>query len=205
MESFEAIEKVTFMKRVCVYCGSSPGKLPDYIESACELAQELVKRDIGLVYGGASVGIMGALADAVLDSGGDVIGVIPKSLVEKEVSHHGLTELKVVSSMHERKSVMADISDGFIALPGGLGTIEELFEVLTWSQLGFHQKPCAVLNVKQYYDSLSAFLDHAVAQEFIKDIHRNMLIVEEAPDRLLEIMTTYSLPLVDKWIGRKEV
>ena len=176
----------------------------EYLESACALAQELVKRDIGLVYGGASVGIMGEIADTVLESGGEVIGVIPQSLVEKEVSHHGLTELKVVDSMHERKSIMADISDGFIALPGGLGTIEELFEVLTWSQLGFHKKPCALLNVKQYYDSLSLFLDHAVEQEFIKDVHREMLLVEEEPGKLLEIMAAYSPPVVDKWIGHNE-
>ncbi len=190
------------MKRVCVYCGSSPGKLPEYLESACDLARELVRRDIALVYGGASVGIMGKLADTVLEEGGEVIGVIPQSLVEKEVSHGGLSELKIVASMHERKSLMADISDGFIALPGGLGTIEELFEVLTWSQLGFHQKPCALLNVKQYYDSLSAFLDHAVTQEFVKDIHRNMLLVEEQPDKLLEIMAEYDPPVVDKWVER---
>ncbi len=192
------------MKRICVYCGSSPGKFPEYLESACTLARELVKRDIGLVYGGASVGIMGKIADTVLEGGGEVIGVIPQSLVEKEVSHHGLTELKIVESMHERKAIMADISDGFIALPGGLGTIEELFEVLTWSQLGFHKKPCALLNVKQYYDNLSLFLDHAVAQEFIKDVHREMLLVEEEPDKLLELMAVYHPPVVDKWIGRNE-
>lgn len=192
------------MKRICVYCGSSSGELPAYLESARILARELVKHDIGLVYGGASVGLMGEIADTVLEAGGEVIGVIPQSLVEKEVSHHGLTELKIVSSMHERKSIMAEISDGFIALPGGLGTIEELFEMLTWSQLGFHRKPCAILNVANYYDKLSLFLEHAVEQGFIKNIHREMLLVEEEPKKLLKVMATYKSPIVDKWIGRNE-
>ncbi len=193
------------MKYICVYCGSSPGRSPEYIDCATALAKELVKRDIGLVYGGASVGIMGEIANTVLDGGGEVIGVIPQSLVDKEVSHSGLTELKVVNTMHERKAIMAEISDGFIALPGGLGTIEELFEVLTWSQLGFHKKPCALLNTKQYYDSLSLFLDHAVEEEFIKPIHREMLLVEDDPAKLLDAMEGYNPPVVDKWIGRNEI
>ncbi|MCP3689941.1 MAG: TIGR00730 family Rossman fold protein [Gammaproteobacteria bacterium] len=193
------------MKYICVYCGSSPGRSPEYIEYAIALAKELVTRDIGLVYGGASVGIMGEIANTVLDGGGEVIGVIPQSLVDKEISHKGLTELKVVSTMHERKAIMAEISDGFIALPGGLGTIEELFEVLTWSQLGFHKKPCALLNIKQYYDSLSLFLDHAVEQQFIKPVHREMLLVEDDPARLLHAMEEYIPPAVDKWIGRDEI
>lgn len=192
------------MKRICVYCGSSPGRRPEYLESARILAQEIVKRDIGLVYGGASVGIMGEIADTVLDGGGEVIGVIPQTLVDKEVSHNGLTELKIVDSMHERKAIMADASDGFIALPGGLGTIEELFEVLTWSQFGFHKKPCALLNVKGYYDHLSLFMDYAVEEQFVKNIHREMLLVEDKPDKLLDIMATYSPPAVDKWIGRND-
>ncbi|MBB6521283.1 TIGR00730 family Rossman fold protein [Pseudoteredinibacter isoporae] len=192
------------MKKICVYCGSNPGKSPEYIEAARTLARELVKHNIGLVYGGASVGIMGEIADTVLESGGEVIGVIPQALVEKEVSHHGLTELKVVNSMHERKSMMAEISDGFIALPGGLGTLEEIFEVLTWSQLGFHQKPCALLNAKQYYSKLAEFLDHAVEQAFIKATHREMLMVEEDPIALLHTMLAYKHPTVDKWIGRGE-
>ena len=147
---------------------------------------------------------MGEIADAVLAGGGEVIGVIPQALFDKEVSHTGLTELKIVNSMHERKEIMADISDGFIALPGGLGTIEEIFEVLTWAQLGFHKKPCALLNVKGYYDKLTQFLNHAVAEEFIASIHREMLLVEEEPHRLLEMMSVYSAPAVDKWIGRDE-
>ncbi len=193
------------MKNICVYCGSSSGRSPEYIDYATALAKELVKRNIGLVYGGASVGIMGEIADTVLDGGGEVIGVIPQSLVDKEVSHTGLTELKVVNTMHERKAIMAEISDGFIALPGGLGTIEELFEVLTWSQLGFHKKPCSLLNIKKYYNSLFLFLDHAVEEQFIKPIHREMLLIEDDPSKLLDAMEEYNPPAVDKWIGRNEI
>lgn len=182
------------MKRICVYCGSSHGISLEYRKLAHLLAEELVLRDIDLVYGGAGMGIMGEIANAVLSGGGDVIGVIPQSLVEKEVSHKGLTELRVVNSMHERKDAMADMSDGFIALPGGLGTIEELFEILTWSQLGFHCKPCAVLNVRGYFDKLSEFLDHAVKEQFVKDVHRDMLMISEKPDELLDMMINYHCP-----------
>ncbi len=192
------------MENICVYCGSSSGKRFEYIESARALAYELVKNEIGLVYGGASIGIMGEIADTVLAGGGEVIGVIPQALVDKEVSHSGLTELHVVESMHERKKIMVDISDGFIALPGGLGTIEELFEVLTWSQLGFHKKPCALLNVEGYYDNLSLFLSHAVEEQFIKHIHHEMLLVEKNPEKLLRSMSAYQPPEVDKWIGRSD-
>ena len=192
------------MKRICVYCGSNPGKSVEFLESARTLAGELVQRDIGLVYGGASVGIMGEIADTVLARGGEVIGVIPQALVDKEVSHTGLTELRIVNSMHERKEIMADLAQGFIALPGRLGTIEEIFEVLTWAQLGFHQKPCALLNVKGYYNQLTQFLDHAVAQGFVTETHRKMLLVEEDPQSLLEVMASYNAPAVDKWIGREE-
>jgi uncharacterized protein (TIGR00730 family) len=144
---------------------------------------------------------MGEIANTVLEGGGDVIGVIPQSLVDKEVCHQGLTELKVVDTMHERKAIMADISDGFIALPGGLGTLEELFEVLTWSQLGFHKKPCGILNINHFYEKLSLFLDHAVDEEFIKPIHREMLLVEDEPEVLLAAMENYSAPAVDKWVN----
>ena len=192
------------MNKICVYCGSSPGKRPAYLESARMLAKELVKRDIGLVYGGASVGIMGTIADTVLSLGGEVIGIIPQSLVDKEVSHKGLTELLIVESMHQRKAKMAEISDGFIALPGGLGTLEELFEVLTWSQLGFHTKPCALLNVERYFDNLALFMDHAVDEQFVKNIHRDMLLIESEPDKLLHAMSMYNPPVVDKWIERGE-
>jgi uncharacterized protein (TIGR00730 family) len=179
------------MKKVCVYCGSSSGRRPEYGYAARSLAKALTLRGIGLVYGGASVGIMGEIADAVIAGGGEVIGVIPQALVDKEVSHNGLTELKVVASMHERKQVMMDLSDGFIALPGGLGTQEELFEVLTWSQLGFHEKPCGLLNVEGYYDMLCSFLDHAVDEQFVKTHHREMLLVEDSPEKLLTLMEAF--------------
>lgn len=192
------------MNKLCVYCGSSSGLLPAYSEAARALGQELVKQNIGLVYGGASVGLMGIIADQVMNNGGEVIGVMPAALVEKEVSHCGLSELVTVSSMHERKAVMAERSDGFIALPGGLGTMEELFEILTWSQLGFHSKPCGLLNTEGYYDKLSEFLDHAVQQQFVKALHRNMLISESDPGALLCRMRSHQPPKADKWIGREQ-
>ncbi len=189
------------MKRVCVYCGSSAGSQPEYIEAARNLAGEMTNREIELVYGGGAVGLMGEIADSVLSLGGKVTGVIPKALVEKEVSHGNLTDLKVVSSMHERKAAMMELSDGFIALPGGLGTVEELFEVLTWSQLGFHQKPCAVLNTKNFYNDLILFLDRTVEDRFVKSVHRNMLIVREDAGDLIDSMLSFKAPSVDKWIG----
>ncbi len=192
------------MKRICVYCGSSPGKHPSYRQAADNLAAELVKRGIGLVYGGASVGLMGQVADAVLAAGGEVTGVIPQMLVDKEVAHNGLSELKIVSSMHDRKATMADLSDGFIALPGGLGTLEELFEILTWSQLGLHRKPCALLNVAGYYDHLAAFIDHAVSEQFIKPAHRELLIIGDQPDLLLQRMAVFRTPPAEKWIEKGE-
>ena len=191
------------MNRICVYCGSSPGKHAAYREAAAELAQLLAQQGIGLVYGGGSVGIMGSIADAMVDAGAEVIGVIPRALDEKEVSHGGVSELVVVDSMHERKALMAELSDGFIALPGGLGTIEELFEVLTWTQLGFHHKPCGLLNVQGYFDQLVAFLDHTVEQEFVKPVHRDILLVEEKADPLLRRMAAFQPPADEKWIGRE--
>ena len=189
------------MKRICVYCGSSPGKRVSYIHAAERLAKELVRRDIGLVYGGAHVGIMGRLADAVLAHDGEVIGVIPQALVNKEVAHYGLSELKIVGSMHERKAQMADLADGFIALPGGLGTLEELFEILTWAQLGLHRKPCALLNIDGYYDGLSTFLDHAVHEQFVTPVDRSMLLIESDPKQLLDIFISYRTPQVEQWIN----
>ena len=188
------------MKRVCVYCGSSPGRLPAYAEAAAALGRELAQRNIGLVYGGASVGIMGVIADAVLEQGGDVIGVMPQSLVDKEVSHAGLTELRVTQSMHERKALMAELADGFIALPGGIGTLEELFEVLTWSQLGFHQKPCALLNIQNYYDGLVSFLNHTVVEQFVKPGHRQTLLTADQPGDLIDSMLAYRPISTGKWI-----
>ena len=174
------------IKRVCVFCGSRPGSRPEYIEAARALAEEMCKRDIGLVYGGASVGIMGELADTIVAARGEVIGVIPQSLLEREIAHPGLSELKVVASMHERKYQMAELSDGFIALPGGLGTLDELFESLTWAQLGFHDKPCALVNTCGYYDHLAAFLDHAAAEQFLKDTQRDLLYIDTRPERVLD-------------------
>lgn len=198
--NFSEIEN---MKRICVYCGSNSGLHPAYKESADALARELVNHGIGLVYGGASVGIMGSIADTVLNNGGEAIGIMPQSLFEKEVSHSNLTELKIVGSMHERKALMAEISDGFIALPGGLGTLEELFETLTWSQLGFHKKPCGLLNTRNYFHHLTTFLDHTVSEGFVGKIHRDMLLIEQEPPKLLEMMFSYRPPIADKWTDRK--
>ncbi len=192
------------MKTICVYCGSSPGLLPDYRESARRLGFELAARGLGLVYGGASVGVMGAVADAVLERGGKVSGVIPRSLATREVSHTGLDELFVVASMHERKAKMAELSDGFIALPGGWGTIEEIFEMLTWAQLGFHEKPCGLLNVASYYDSLFAFLESAIEQRFVKEEYRSMMMMDDSPGALLDRFSAYRAPRVKKWIGPEE-
>jgi len=192
------------MKTICVYCGSSPGLLPDYRESARQLGFELAARGLGLVYGGASVGVMGAVADAVLERGGKVTGVIPSSLATREVSHTGLNELFVVASMHERKAKMAELSDGFIALPGGWGTIEEIFEMLTWAQLGFHEKPCGLLNVASYYDSLFSFLESAIEQRFVKEEFRPMMMMDDSPGALLDRFSAYRAPKVKKWIGAEE-
>ena len=191
------------MKRLCVYCGSSSGRLTDYARVARQLARAMVNRNIDLVYGGASVGIMGEIANAVLEAGGDVIGIIPKGLFVKEVAHTGITELREVGSMHERKSLMADLSDGFIALPGGFGTIEEIFEIITWSQLGMHRKPCGMLNVCHYYDKLIDFLDHAVSEQFIKTTHRSTILIDECPDTLLEKFEAYKAPETAKVIDRE--
>lgn len=176
------------MQKVCVFCGSRPGRSPVYLEAAKQLAAALVRRDIGIVYGGAGIGVMGALADAALEQGGQVTGVIPEQLMARELSHRHLTELHIVESMHERKALMGSLSDGFVALPGGLGTLEEFFEVLTWNQLGIHAKPCGLLNVDGFYDSLTSFLDHTVCEEFVPDAHRSFLLVEREPDALLDDM-----------------
>jgi uncharacterized protein (TIGR00730 family) len=193
------------MRRLCVFCGASPGARPAYAEAAEELARLLVERDIGLVYGGGAVGLMGKLADAVLAEGGEPIGVIPEALVAKEIGHDGLSELRVVGSMHERKALMADLADGFVALPGGLGTLEELFEVYTWAQLGLHRKPCALLDVDGYYDGIARFLAHAVEERFVREEHRAMLIVEREPRTLLERLDHFEPAAVQpKWIDRGE-
>ncbi len=190
------------IKRVCVFCGSSPGARPAYASAAVALAQSLAARGITIVYGGGNVGLMGILADAARAAGGEVIGVIPRILLAKELAHVGLTDLRVVESMHERKALMADLSDAFIAMPGGYGTFEEFCEILTWTQLGLQRKPCGILNVDGYYDHLLQMFDHAVAEQFVKPVHREMFIADAAPEALLERLLVYEAPLVDKWLGR---
>ena len=188
------------LKRVCVFCGSNPGLRSEYCETASLLGEELVRRGVGLVYGGASIGCMGAVADAVLKGGGEAVGVMPSALVEKEIAHQGLSELHVVGTMHERKAMMASLADGFIALPGGMGTLEEIFEVVTWAQLGLHPKPCGLLNVAGYYERLRAFLDHVRDEQFMKAEHRDVLLVADTPAELLDSMGAYTAPSVNKWI-----
>lgn len=190
------------MHSICVFCGSNVGKSEVYTEAARALARAIVGQGIKLVYGGGNIGLMGVLAEAALAAGGQVIGVTPKSLLDKEVVHTGLTDLRIVNSMHERKALMAELSDAFIALPGGLGTLEEMFEVLTWAQLGYHRKPCGVLNVRGFYDRLTGFLDHAVAERFLKPEHRAMLLVESDADALVARLKTHRAPEVSKWIDR---
>ena len=190
------------MARICVFAGSNPGALDDYAEAARKLGQALVSHGMALVYGGANIGLMGILADTVLDCGGEVIGVIPGHLAAKEVAHPGLSELRVVGSMHERKTIMSDLSDGVVALPGGLGTLEELFEMLTWAQLGLHGKPCGILNVAGYFDRLLAFLDHAVDQRFVTAGHRRMLLSDSDATSLLDRMSGYVAPRGEKWLDR---
>lgn len=186
------------MKKLCVFCGASMGAKSSYVESARLLGKTLAEQEITLVYGGASVGIMGQIADATMSAGGEVIGVMPRQLVEREVAHNSLNQFIVVENMHERKAKMAELSDGFIALPGGLGTLEEFFEVLTWSQLRLHNKPCALLNIEGYYDQLIAFLDNAVAEKFIRPIHRDMILVSDNPIELLGFIQRYNPSNADK-------
>ena len=191
------------MKRVCVFTGSSPGARPQYADAARQFGAELAARGYELVYGGGRVGLMGVIADSVLASGGRAIGVIPENLVAKEIGHAGLTELHIVKSMHERKALMADLSDAFVAMPGGIGTLEEFFEVLTWAQLGLHAKPCGLLQVAGYFDGLLALIDHAVQERFVKAEHLAMLIAAQSPAELLDRLAAYHAPVVDKWIDRR--
>ena len=190
------------MRRICVFCGSSPGARDDYAAAARALGAALVRRNLGLVYGGAKVGLMGIIADTMLATGGEVIGVIPNRLMTRELAHPGLSELRVVLSMHDRKREMADLADAFVALPGGIGTLEELTEVLSWAQLGLHGKPCGVLDVAGYFDRLIAFLDHAVTERFLPPAHRAMLLVARDPDALLDRLAAYRPPAVEKWLDR---
>ena len=192
------------MRRICVFCGSRSGVSYAYEEGARQLGRALAKAGITLVYGGGRVGLMGVLADTVLGSGGEVIGVIPKALVRREVAHAGLSDLRVVDSMHERKALMSELSEGFVVLPGGIGTMEEFFEVLSWAQLGMHSKPCGLLNVEGYYEPLLAFLDHAVVQGFLGEKHRSMVLAETEPELLLQAFARYRAPEVAEWINRTE-
>ena len=203
MQRADKLERVA-VQRICVFTGSSLGARSEYAVATKNLAEELVSRDLELVYGGANVGLMGTLADTVLELGGHVIGVIPESLVSKEVAHQRLSELRVVASMHQRKAEMAELASGFIALPGGVGTIEETFEIFTWAQLGMHTKPCGLLNVAGYFDQLVAFLEHSVRERFLKEVHREMLLVEEDPKILLDAFNQYASPKVEKWIDRNQ-
>jgi len=192
------------MKRICVYLGSNPGFDEAYGEATEALARELAAREIGLVYGGSNSGLMGRLANCCLEAGGEVTGIIPELLVEKEVAHTGLTNMHVVKSMHERKQKMAELSDGFIALPGGIGTLEEFFEVLTWNQLGYHAKPCGLLDVKGYYTCLAEHMDRMVLNGFLVQEHRRMVLTDASPEGLLDQFATYDPPQVDKWIEKKK-
>ena len=192
------------MRAVCVYCGSNAGVREDYGVLARALGTEIARREMALVYGGARVGLMGQVADAALAAGGRVVGIIPQSLVDKEIAHAGLTESHIVGSMHERKRMMADLSDGFVALPGGIGTLEEIFEMWTWAQLGYHAKPCALLDTAGYWTGLAAFLDHQVQEGFVRAPHREMLLIDDDPARLLDRMEAYVPPVVTKWIKAGE-
>ena len=188
------------MKSICVYCGANVGANPAYAEMARTLARRLAAENLALIYGGGHIGLMGVLADSALAAGATVIGVIPRALADRELAHQRLTELHVVGSMHERKMLMAELSDGFIALPGGFGTFEEFCEVVTWAQLGMHAKPCGLLNVAGYYDPLLALFDHAVVDGFVRPEHRAMVLEAADPETLLALMRGYRAPAVEKWI-----
>ena len=194
---------MTALGTVCVFSGSSPGARPAYAAAATALGTEIAGRGMRVVYGGASVGLMGTVADAALAAGGEVVGVIPQHLVDREVAHTGLTDLRVTGSMHERKALMADLSDGFVALPGGLGTLEELAEVLTWSQLGLQSKPCGLLDVEDFYAPLLAFLDHTVTERFVSARHRALVLSADRPGTLLDRLQDWRPDhAVSKWLER---
>jgi uncharacterized protein (TIGR00730 family) len=192
------------MRRLCVFCGSNPGHDPAYRALAEEVGRVLAREGIGIVFGGGRIGLMGALADAALAARGEVIGVIPQALMDREIGHTGLTELRVVSSMHERKALMADLVDGFVALPGGIGTLEELFEMWTWAQLGLHRKPCGLIEVTGFFAPLLTFLDRLVVAGFVKPEHRAMLLEAASPEELLARFRAYEPPAIPKWITSAE-
>jgi uncharacterized protein (TIGR00730 family) len=191
------------MKSICVFCGSSFGSRTTYAEGARALGTALARQGIRLVYGGGRVGLMGVVADAAMAGGGEVIGVIPRPLATKELAHAALTTLHVVETMHDRKALMADLSDGFIAMPGGYGTLEEFFEVLTWAQLGLHPKPCGLLNIEGYFNPLLALIEHSVEEAFVRPEHRTLVLQETDPERMLAAMRTYVAPPIPKWIDRE--
>ncbi|EKT4522471.1 TIGR00730 family Rossman fold protein [Pseudomonas putida] len=190
------------VRSVCVFCGASTGANPAYREAAVALGQAIAKRGLTLVYGGSAVGLMGAVADAAMAAGGDVIGVMPQSLINAEIGHKGLPRLEVVDGMHARKARMAELSDAFIALPGGLGTLEELFEVWTWGQLGYHAKPLGLLDVNGFYEKLGGFLDHIVEEGFVRPQHRAMLLLGRQPNELLDAMGEFVAPVLPKWVDK---
>ena len=189
------------IRRLAIFCGSNPGVRADYAEGARGLARALCEKRIGVVYGGSSVGLMAVVAATMLEAGGDVTGVIPRMLVDREVANTALDDLRIVGSMHERKALMAELADGFIALPGGIGTLEEFFEIWTWAQLGMHEKPCGLLNVVGYFDPLLAFLDRAVEEKFVRTVHREMVIVQSEPEVMLQRFADYEPPKVVKWLN----
>jgi hypothetical protein len=192
------------MKRVCVFCGSSTGARSSYATAAKRLGELLAKRGIGLVFGGGRIGLMGAVADAVLAKGGEAIGVIPDSLMQREIGHPGVSKLHVVETMHERKALMADLSDAFIAMPGGYGTLEEICEIITWSQLGIQAKPCGFLNVDHYWDGFLKFLDHAVQERFLRSENRDLIQVASTPEEMLEKLVAWKPPRhIEKWLDRE--
>jgi uncharacterized protein (TIGR00730 family) len=192
------------MKCVCVFCGSSLGAKPAYRQAAVQLGEELARRGLRLVYGGGNIGLMGVVADAALAAGGAVVGVIPQSLVDKEVAHFGLTELRIVASMHERKAQMADLADAFIAMPGGFGTLEEFCEMLTWAQLGLHAKPCGLLNIEGFFDPLLTLFDRAVSDRFLRPEQRANVLTSETPGNLLDQLAACRPVALDKWIDREQ-
>jgi uncharacterized protein (TIGR00730 family) len=192
------------VRRVCVFCGSNVGARPVYGEEAVALGREIAGRGLGLVYGGGNVGLMGVVADACLDAGGEVIGVMPEALVGREIAHSGLSELHVVGSMHERKATMAELADGFVALPGGFGTLEEFFEVVTWTQLGVHQKPCGLLDADGYFEPLLALIERAVADGFIRAQHRDLVLTATEPGELLDRLEAWEPVGLPKWLDRDE-
>ena len=191
------------MNSVCVFCGASPGKRPVYLDAARRVGRTLAARGMKMVYGGGSVGMMGAVADACMEAGGEVIGVITQRLQDLEVGHPGLTQMHIVETMHQRKAMMAELADGFVSLPGGVGTLEEMFEVFTWAQLEIHSKPCGLLNVEGYYDRLYEFLEHVVEERFLLREHGEMLLLGEDIDALLERMMAFEPVQLEKWVDRK--